>query len=171
MEDPGTGSLGVFPNPEVPTEILVVTPGEQDYAALRGILAYANWRLHRVLNCTQARAFLGHRPAAVLFSDTELPDGDWKDLLYEIANSPEAPSMIVFSRLADDRLWAEALNLGAYDLLETPFEPNEVRRVVHAAWRNWKNNLERAALGCGKPQSAAGSDPIEEEPLAAGEAA
>ena len=44
--------------------------------------------------------------------------------------------MIVTSRLADERLWAEALNLGAYDVLAKPFDRTEAMRVVAAAWRD-----------------------------------
>ena len=44
------------------------------------------------------------------------------------------PQLIVADRLADDALWAEVLNLGGYDLLMTPFEPEEVLRVVSMAW-------------------------------------
>jgi len=36
----------------------------------------------------------------------------------------------VTSRLADERLWAEALNLGAYDVLAKPFDSTEAMRVV-----------------------------------------
>ena len=43
------------------------------------------------------------------------------------------------SRLADDRLWAEALNLGAWDVLAKPFEKSEVLRAVSTAWLDWKN--------------------------------
>jgi hypothetical protein len=47
------------------------------------------------------------------------------------------PNLIVSSRLADDRLWAEVLNLGGYDVLARPFNRVEVIRVVQAAWRAW----------------------------------
>ena len=40
---------------------------------------------------------------------------------------------IVTSRLADDALWAEVLNVGGYDLLLKPFRAEEVIRMVHAA--------------------------------------
>ena len=46
--------------------------------------------------------------------------------------------LIVTDRLADERLWAEVLNLGGYDLLLKPFDPEEVLRVVNSAWTSWK---------------------------------
>jgi DNA-binding response OmpR family regulator len=45
----------------------------------------------------------------------------------------------VSSRLADDYPWAEALNLGAYDVLAKPFEATEVIRIVSLAWRHWQD--------------------------------
>jgi DNA-binding response OmpR family regulator len=49
--------------------------------------------------------------------------------------------LIVTSDLADDRLWAEALNLGAYDVLAKPFRAAEVFRTVSLAWRQWKDSF------------------------------
>lgn len=45
--------------------------------------------------------------------------------------------MIVASRLADERLWAEVLNVGGYDLLVKPFEKDEVAWVVGLAFDQW----------------------------------
>jgi len=48
------------------------------------------------------------------------------------------PFVIVTSRLADERFWVEALNLGAYDVLATPLDTTEVTRVVSSAWLHWR---------------------------------
>jgi DNA-binding response OmpR family regulator len=66
-----------------------------------------------------------------------LPPGSWKDVLEQVAILPDPPSLIVTSQLADERLWAEALNLGAFDVLAKPFDSAEAMRVVGAAWRAW----------------------------------
>jgi DNA-binding response OmpR family regulator len=47
---------------------------------------------------------------------------------------------IVTSRLADDALSAEVLNVGGYDLLLKPFRAEEVIRVVHAAATQWQRS-------------------------------
>ena len=52
------------------------------------------------------------------------------------------PSLIVASRLADDRLWADALTLGAFDVLAKPFERMEVVRSVSSAWLDWYHKYE-----------------------------
>jgi FixJ family two-component response regulator len=66
-----------------------------------------------------------------------LSPGSWKDVLDQVTILPDPPSLIVTSRLADERLWAEALNLGAYDVLAKPYDRTEVMRVVSGAWRAW----------------------------------
>ena len=58
-------------------------------------------------------------------------------MLEQIALLAKPPYLVVTSRLADDYLWAEALNLGAYDVLPKPFETAEVERVLGSAWLHW----------------------------------
>ena len=43
------------------------------------------------------------------------------------------PDVIVTDASADARFWAEALNLGAYDLIAQPFAAAEVRRILSNA--------------------------------------
>jgi DNA-binding response OmpR family regulator len=46
------------------------------------------------------------------------------------------------SRQQSDRLWAEALNLGAWDVLAKPFDPTEVIRSVKSAWQRWHDQIQ-----------------------------
>jgi hypothetical protein len=40
----------------------------------------------------------------------------------------------VLSRLAEESFWAKVLSLGVFDVLMTPFEPEEVLRVAFSSW-------------------------------------
>ena len=80
-----------------------------------------------------------HRIPVVLCSS----EFAWRELLAHFHTMSQPPFLIVTSRLADDRLWSEALNLGAYDVLAKPFDATEVTRVVAMAWNRW---VERSAL-------------------------
>jgi hypothetical protein len=53
----------------------------------------------------------------------------------------------VTSRLADERLWAEALNLGAWDVLAKPFDADEVIRIGKIAGPNIWLQLEHSPGG------------------------
>ena len=58
------------------------------------------------------RAPLNNLRRGVVMCDAELPDGSWKTALNELASKAVPMPLIVASRLADDKLWAEVLNLG-----------------------------------------------------------
>jgi DNA-binding response OmpR family regulator len=75
----------------------------------------------------------------LVLCDEVLPDGNWKDMLLLLQKQPDPNYLIVTSPTADDRLWAEVLNLGAYDVLAKPFHSNEVFRTIGLAWRQWTN--------------------------------
>ena len=66
-------------------------------------------------------------------------------MLEHIDALPNAPSLIVASKLADERLWAKALNLGAWDVLAKPFNRSEVIRTVKSAWQHWHNQIHMRA--------------------------
>ncbi|MBZ5625764.1 MAG: hypothetical protein LAQ69_44800 [Acidobacteriia bacterium] len=92
-----------------------------------------------------------------VISESYFSDGhSWKDLLHEIQDLVNPPPLIVADRLADERLWAEVLNVGAYDLLIKPFDDAELLRVVSMACRFHQNQRERTA-GLRKPPNSAES--------------
>jgi DNA-binding response OmpR family regulator len=62
-----------------------------------------------------------------------LPDGDWQELWEHVRRRPDPPLFIVSAPWTDARLWAEVLNLGAYDVLVKPYEPFEVARILQHA--------------------------------------
>jgi hypothetical protein len=59
-----------------------------------------------------------------------------------LGRMPCPPLLVVTSRIADDRLWSEVLNLGGYNVLAKPLNMKEVFHVVGLAWM-----LLEAALG------------------------
>jgi DNA-binding response OmpR family regulator len=62
--------------------------------------------------------------------------------------------LIVTSRLADERLWVEALNLGAFDVLAKPFDQKELVRSVSLAWLHWRHHHEVPARGVNSMRAA-----------------
>ena len=142
----GTTSNHPLPehSPETSITVLSISPIETDHLFLRNVFSHSNWRVHGVRSRREALAWLRWQHSPVVLCEETLPDSGWKQVLREIASLRDPPELIVTSRLADDALWAEVLNLGAYDLLMKPFDLTEVFRVVSLAWRHWNNNRERA---------------------------
>jgi DNA-binding response OmpR family regulator len=73
-----------------------------------------------------ALALLQEHEIWVVLCERDLLPGTWFDVLEYIRHLPRPSSLIVTSRFADDRLWSEALNLGAWDVLAKPFDRTEV---------------------------------------------
>jgi CheY-like chemotaxis protein len=101
---------------------------------------------HRAANCSEAVAVMQQRSPAVVICDDSLPDGSWRDVLDTAAALREPPAVVVTSRLANERLWAEVLNLGGYDLLARPLELTELRRSLSGARQQWLNARGRHYL-------------------------
>jgi DNA-binding response OmpR family regulator len=79
---------------------------------------------------------------AVIICDSSLAGGNWKDILSHTQILPDPPCVIVTALLPDDRLWAEVLNLGGYDLLAKPFVREEVVRLAELASTSWRRAAE-----------------------------
>jgi DNA-binding response OmpR family regulator len=136
-------------------KILFVGIAAGDGLSLDKIFLDCNWQLHGAGNCQEALKFLDQHHVPVVLAEPELPDGSWRELLNGMERLAKPPNLIVSSRLADDRLWAEVLNRGGYDVLVTPFETEEVLRVTGAARHHWGyRNAQRAAgeLRAGQPK-------------------
>jgi len=123
--------------------VLAVSPQREDHASLRAIFGHSNWEIFEAHGCQDALSFLRRNRIAVLVCECELPDGNWKTLLDSLSALPNPPLLVVTSRDADDRLWAEVLNLGAYDVLSKPFDRSEVTRIISLAWLHWKEEALR----------------------------
>ncbi len=126
--------------------VLAVSPYRADHGTLRNIFSHTRWELHGATDCRQAIEFLKRNKVGVLVCDSELPDGRWTDLLDNIARIPESPLLVVSARNAGDALWAEALSLGAYDVLSKPFDKAEVIRIVSLAWLQWKQRTRQQGV-------------------------
>jgi DNA-binding NtrC family response regulator len=130
-------------SPEITTNgivpVLSISPVEEDHFFLQNILnrLQGTFSVNSCSTLASGLAALRKRQFEVVICERDLPPGSWKDVLEQVTILPDPPSLIVTSRLADERLWAEALNLGAYDVLAKPFDSMEAMRVVGAAWRAW----------------------------------
>ena len=125
--------------------VLSVSPIPDDHISLKQIIHYSEWGVHpgsrwelnESLTLTSAVSVLRQQQIPVVICERDLQPGTWREMLEHVGCLPSPPLLIVTSRLADERLWAEALNLGAYDVLAKPFDKREVIRTVTSAWLHW----------------------------------
>jgi len=127
-------------------KVLLVSPLDENHRYLTQILRHSKWKYYFARSRAEAIAFLRNNAVPVVICEADLIDGTWRDLLDETTRIEPAPLLIVTSRLADDALWAEVLNLGGYNVLAQPFDSREVFRVVGNAWLHWKNRGKYSTL-------------------------
>jgi len=113
--------------------VLSISHVNEDHAVLKRILHPENRQVEVAGCCEEAFRRLSSCPVPVIITNDALPDGGWMRVLRHVQAQSPPPNLIVASRLADERLWAEVLNLGGYDVLIKPFVADEVRRVVSLA--------------------------------------
>jgi DNA-binding NtrC family response regulator len=115
------------------SRILFISGHHDDARRLSEMLQDLPLVLEHANTLHQARALLQHDNYQVALTEAVLPDGQWLDVLHLVREYPNQLQVIVTDPHADARFWAEALNLGAYDLLAQPFYEPEVRRILSNA--------------------------------------
>jgi len=110
--------------------VLFVSPHHADAATIATILRSTTLRLDHAASLQETRRLLLENSYGAILTEAHLPDGGWTDVLKLTFEVGVFPAVIVTHRFADDRFWAEVLNLGAYDLLAQPFDQGEVRRIL-----------------------------------------
>jgi DNA-binding NtrC family response regulator len=126
--------------------VLSVSPTQDDHDVLERLLNRSKWQIRKALTFSSAVALLQETQISVVVCERDLLPGTWKDMLDHLTLLPQPPHLIVTSRLADDCLWAEALNVGAYDVLAKPFDRTEVLRSVSLACLHWNDQRHEAAI-------------------------
>ena len=111
--------------------VLFISPYLQDARVIGLMLAEASLVLIHATCLKDAINRLEVDRFPAVLTEARLEDGTWRDLLPLIRS--QGAELVVTDASADARFWAEAINLGAYDLLAQPFQGNEVRRVVTSA--------------------------------------
>ena len=116
--------------------MLAILPSPADQVALGEIFRQCGWDLHTLADVEGLQTVLGDVAPDVVLTHATLPDGSWQEVLRNLEQLPSPPPLLVCSRLADERLWAEVLNLGGWDVLTMPFRHAEVRRSVRLACKS-----------------------------------
>lgn len=75
-------------------------------------------------------------PPRLIWSEVNLPDGSWRDLLARTRDSANPANVIVVSRQADVSLYVETINQGAFDFVVTPIALADLAYVFRGAVEN-----------------------------------
>ncbi len=134
--------------------VLAILDRESDIQGFRDIVRQWGARLHISSTLAGLRRQLDREPPDVVVCNTSLPDqSDWKHVLQEIESAGGLQPLIITSRLADESLWAEVLNLGGFDVVAQPFDREEVARVLGSAVRE-RSRVRNPRRGARKEHAA-----------------
>jgi len=119
------------------TTALVVHRNSETLATLKGALERQGMSFVHAESRAQAKRMLGgQNPAPLVFTDTQLPDGTWADILAEAERAAQPVNVIVVARLVDTRFYVEVMETGAFDFLAPPFVSTDLAYVVRNALDN-----------------------------------
>jgi DNA-binding NtrC family response regulator len=100
----------------------------------------------RAQSLAEARPFLsGVDPPLLVFTGSELPDGNWADVLSLSARASSPVSVIVVGQEIDTKLYASVIEVGAFDFIAPPFDDIELAHVVRCAAGNALARRETAS--------------------------
>ena len=115
--------------------IAFVSKSESDCLTLREAAGLVSQSVVSFPTVQHARTAIRQCDPEIVVCETEVTEsGNWQALL-EDAQAAQSLVLVV-SRHADERLWAEVLNLGGFDVLSLPFDRDELRRSLSSALRH-----------------------------------
>jgi DNA-binding NtrC family response regulator len=115
------------------SRILFLSGHPEDACQISQMLRELPLGLEHTASLQQARVKLRQSNYDLVLTEAALPDGSWLDVLRLVRECPQELQVVVTDPHADARLWSEALNRGAYDLIAQPFYEPEVRRILYNA--------------------------------------
>ena len=117
--------------------ILVVDDEPQIHRFLRPVLEAAGYAVTRADNGTMALRQVASHPPGLILLDLGLPDGDGLDYLPRLRGLSACPVIVLSARdRTADKI--RALDAGADDYIEKPFDLGELQARIRAALRHNK---------------------------------
>lgn len=136
-------------NQEIAVRALLLGEFDEDRLLVRKVFRRSGWRLFEAHNRRRALECLERNAPQVVIAESDLVGWNWKQVLRELNRLSKPPQLVVTSRTADELLWAEVLNIGAYDVLARPFVAEELERVVASACAHFGRPSGSAAKSSG----------------------
>ena len=116
---------------------LLVHENSETLVALGSALERLGIQIIKADSRAHAKRLLGGlNPVPLVFTDTQLSDGTWADIVALAAHTAKPVNVIVVSRVVNTRFYVEAIETGAFDFLAPPFNGTDLAYVVRTAVDN-----------------------------------
>jgi two-component system response regulator (stage 0 sporulation protein F) len=128
---------------------LLVHKRPEPFRGLQLALEEQAIEVHSVKSCGEAALSLwSEQPPHLVFTDVQLPDGNWADVLTLSRKAPQPTNVIVVSPIVDIQFYIEALERGAFDFIVPPLTDVDLPHVV---WIAADNVLSRRGTSAQNP--------------------
>ena len=116
---------------------LLIFHRTEPYNDLEAALEKLAFTVVRARTLAEARHVLSrvHLPLLV-FTESELPDGNWADVVSLSSRASSPVSVIVMGQETDTKLYVSVIEGGAFDFMAPPFEALDLAHVVCCAADN-----------------------------------
>ncbi len=120
-------------------QIVLLSANPEVRITFRRIFDDSGWSIRESKAIVRLADAIDSAWMGVLLTDYTLPDGNWRTAMAVAKKVAFACETVVTSRIADERMWAEVLNLGAFDLIPQPIDPADALGLCTGAWRRVKS--------------------------------
>jgi DNA-binding NtrC family response regulator len=118
-----------------PDALVLVVDDEQDIRdASERILSRAGYQVQKASRGDEALDIMNKNSVDIVLLDLKMPGMDGLEVLARIREWNTEIQVIVITGYATVETAIEAMKQGAYDFIPKPFEPDQLRIVVHRAW-------------------------------------
>lgn len=116
---------------------LFVKTGRDSFEALRWALEKESIGIAMASNCAEAAlAIWSNSPPHLVFTEAQLADGNWADVLTLAAKASAPVNVIVVSPFTDIELYLQVIERGGFDFIVPPLSEPELLHVIRIAAEN-----------------------------------
>jgi two-component system response regulator AtoC len=113
--------------------VLVVDDEENARLIISDFLTPKGYEVVGVATLAEARSAIQRGVADIILLDVRLPDGYGPNLLYETAQMPFRPPIIMITAYGDVEMAVEAMKNGAHDFLQKPIQLVQLEKSIQRA--------------------------------------
>lgn len=113
--------------------VLIVDDEETFRCNTEDFLTARGYETRGAASLAEARTCLQRGDADVVLLDVQLPDGYGPNLLYETANLPVRPPIILITAFGDIEMAVDAMKNGAHDFLTKPIQFSQLEKSLQRA--------------------------------------
>lgn len=122
---------------------LVTHERSEPCQSLKPILRRFGVDTFSVRSCAGAFRLLEQTHPHLIFTDTQLPDGTWIDLVNKVEDSAIPTCVIIVGSPEDQKIFEASLHGGAFGFISPPFDDEAVSRLIHQAMTQVRALRER----------------------------